>query len=67
MATHSPVLISQFDPEAIFATEIDGAKTRIQRLSENKEIDDLLEQYPAGSLYMSQMIGRQSDPSVVDG
>jgi len=67
IATHSPVLISQFEPDAILAAEIDGAKTEIRRLSEIDEIDDLLEQYAAGSLYMSQMIGRQSDASVAEG
>jgi predicted ATPase len=66
IATHSPVLISQFEPDAILATEIDGAMTRIRRVSEIDEIEDLLEEYAAGSLYMSQMIGRQSDLPVVE-
>ena len=66
IATHSPVLISQFEPDAILAAEINGDRTEIRRLSEMHEVDDLLEQYAAGSLYMSQMIGRQSDVSVVE-
>jgi predicted ATPase len=64
IATHSPVLISQFEPDAILATEIDGGKTVIRRVSEIEGIEDLLDQYAAGSLYMSQTIGRQSAQTI---
>ena len=64
IATHSPVLISQFEPDEILATEVDAGRTRIRRLSEIAEVQDLLEEYATGSLYMSQMIGHQTQPSV---
>jgi len=59
IATHSPVLISQFDPDDILATEIEEGRTVVRRLSEIEEIRDLLEQYAAGSLYMAQAIAGQ--------
>ncbi|NDJ75088.1 MAG: AAA family ATPase [Chloroflexi bacterium] len=61
IATHSPVLISQFEPESILAFELDQAgKTVITRLSEIDAIQDLLRQYAAGSLYMAEVIAAQS-------
>jgi predicted ATPase len=63
IATHSPVLISQFDPEDILAAEIgEFGQTVIRRVSEMEEIKDLLEEYAAGSLYMAEMIAAQSKP-----
>jgi len=61
IATHSPVLISQFQPEDIIATEVaaDG-RTVMRRVSEIPDIQDLLNQYAAGSLYMSEAIAAQS-------
>jgi predicted ATPase len=62
MATHSPVLMSQFEPEAILMAErIEGA-AQIRRLSEVAEVQDILSQYAVGSLYMSELIARQSSP-----
>jgi predicted ATPase len=62
IATHSPVLISQFEPEDILATEIgEFGQTVIRRVSEMEEIKDLLEEYAAGSLYMAEMIAPQSE------
>lgn len=64
IATHSPVLISQFDPTNILATEIGSAgQTALRRVSEMPEISDLLEEYAAGSLYMAEMLAAQSTPS----
>ena len=61
IATHSPVLISQFAPENILAMEVnDQGRTVIKRLTEIEGIGDLLEQYAAGSLYMAQVIGKQA-------
>ena len=67
LATHSPVLISQFEPDQILAVEQENGRTRIKRLSEIEEIKDLLQKYAPGSLYMSEMVGAQSrlvDPPV---
>ena len=60
LATHSPVLISQFDPDQILTVEQEDGRTRITRLSEVEEIKDLLQEYAPGSLYMSEMVGAQS-------
>lgn len=61
IATHSPVLMSQFDPENILDTEVNEAgQTTIRRVSEISEVQDLLEQYPVGSLYMAEAIAPQS-------
>ncbi len=61
IATHSPVLISQFAPEDILATEIGAwGQTVVNRVSEMDEIQDLLEEYAAGSLYMAEMLAPQS-------
>ncbi len=61
IATHSPVLISQFEPENIIAAEIDpSGQTIMKRVSEIEEAQDLLEQYAAGSLYMAEVIAPQS-------
>jgi predicted ATPase len=63
IATHSPVLMSQFEPEYIFATEVDEiGRTVMKRVSEMEEIKDLLEEYAVGSLYMAEMIAPQSKP-----
>ncbi len=63
VATHSPVLISQFEPEDILATEIgEFGQTVIRRVSEIEGIQDLLKEYATGSLYMAEMIAAQSKP-----
>ncbi len=65
IATHSPVLMSQFNPENILVTEVDQiGQTAIRRVSEMEEVQDLLEEYAIGSLYMSEMIAPQSKPLV---
>jgi predicted ATPase len=62
LATHSPVLISQFEPQQILAVEQDGGRTRITRLSAIEDIQDLLRDYAPGSLYMSEVVGAQNKP-----
>jgi predicted ATPase len=61
IATHSPVLISQFEPENILTAELDKeGKTVLNRISEIEDIQDLLAEYATGSLYMAEMIAPQS-------
>ena len=61
VATHSPVLISQFEPEDIVAVEIDkNGGTILNRVSEIEGIRDLLRNYAVGSLYMAEMVASQS-------
>ena len=63
LATHSPVLISQFEPQDVLVGGIEDGRARFDRLSEIDEIRDLLEDYAAGSLYMSEAVASQR-PSV---
>ena len=63
IATHSPVLIGQFEPEDILATGLDeSSQTILTRVSEMEDIKDLLESYDTGSLYMAEAIAPQSKP-----
>ena len=63
IATHSPVLISQFDPEDLLATGLEeSGQTVLTRVSEIEDVKDLLEDYAAGSLYMAEAIAPQSRP-----
>ena len=63
IATHSPVLIGQFEPEDILATELpEFAQAVLTRVSEMEDIKDLLESYDTGSLYMAEAIAPQSKP-----
>jgi predicted ATPase len=64
LATHSPVLISQFNPDQILSVESTDGRARVKFLSEIPEIQDLLEQYAAGSLYMSEVIASQNAEQV---
>ena len=60
MATHSPVLISQFEPTDVVVAEAGKDRsTTLRRVSEIAEVRDLLEQYSVGSLYMSENVGQQ--------
>ena len=59
IATHSPVLISQFEPRDILVAGIEDGRARFDRLHEVEEIRDLLEDYAAGSLYMSEAVAPQ--------
>lgn len=59
VATHSPVLISQFDPDQLLAVESNAGGTMVRRASEMAEVSDLLEQFAAGAIYMAQEIAPQ--------
>jgi len=60
IATHSPVLLSQFDPQHVLVVEVEErGSTVCRRLSEIEEVQDLLEEYSTGSLYMAEMVGPQ--------
>ena len=60
IATHSPVLLSQFDVKHILATGVEEGRTVVRRLNEMVEVKDLLEEYAAGSLYMAQLVADQA-------
>lgn len=60
IATHSPVLISQFEPTELLAAIVEDGRTYLRRVSEISEVDDLLDEYAAGSLYMSEALAGQS-------
>jgi predicted ATPase len=60
VATHSPVLISQFGRDEIIVAESESGRTHLRRLSEIEDIQDLLDEYAAGALYMSDTIGAQA-------
>jgi predicted ATPase len=62
IATHSPVLISQFEPDQILAMDIRDGRALPRRLNDVPEIQDLLKEYGAGSLYMAEVVGAQSGP-----
>ncbi len=64
IATHSPVLISQFDTDCILSLETCEGQVRIARLSEIPGIQDLLEKYAAGSLFMSEVIASQNGDQI---
>lgn len=65
IATHSPMLLSQFDPAETLATSLADGRTAVRRLSELPEVKELLSEYSAGSLYMAEMIGAQGDEVAV--
>ena len=60
IATHSPVLISQFEPHEVIAAEIKDGRTTLTRVSDMQELAGLLEEYAAGSLYMTETLAPQS-------
>ena len=63
LATHSPVLISQFEPADVVVAEMgEDRSTALRRVSEIEELRDVLEQYAIGSLYMADEVGRQGVP-----
>ena len=67
LATHSPVLISQFEPRDILVAGIEDGRARFDRLHEIEEIRDLLEDYAAGSLYMSEAVAPQGPGTSREG
>lgn len=60
VATHSPVLLGHFAPERILVAAVEQGATRLTRVSEIPGIQDLLEQYAAGSLYMAGFLAPQA-------
>lgn len=60
IATHSPVLLSQFQTHHILAAEVRGDRTELRRISDLDGINELLEDYALGSLYMAEAIAPQS-------
>jgi predicted ATPase len=64
VATHSPVLLSQFSSREIVAVEknSEGA-TILRKVSEMPGMDELLEEYAAGSLYMAEALAPQEKPA----
>jgi predicted ATPase len=62
IATHSPVLLSRFDPAEMLATSLKDGRTEVKRLSDMAELKDLLQEYSTGSLYMAEVIGAQGNP-----
>lgn len=63
LATHSPVLISQFQPEDVVVAEAgQDRSTTLRRVSEIKGLQDVIQQYSVGSLYMAEEVGQQSIP-----
>ena len=67
VATHSPVLISQFDPDEILVSRVELDGVRFDRVSDVEDLRDLLEEYAPGALYMSEAIGPQSPASTKTG
>ena len=67
LATHSPVLISQFGLEDVLVARIEDGRARFDRLDEIDEIRDLLEDYAAGSLYMGEAVAPQGPGASVRG
>ena len=66
VATHSPVLISQFPPDQTVAVEAPEGRSRLSRLSEIEGIKDLLEDYASGTLYMSEIVASQSQTAPLE-
>ena len=66
LATHSPVLISQFDLPDILVASTDEGRARFERLSEIHEFRDLLADYAAGSLYMSGTVAPQGAEALAE-
>jgi predicted ATPase len=61
VATHSPVLISQFDAgDVVVAERGNDQSSLLRRVSQIGELKGLVEQYALGSLYMAEQVGRQN-------
>lgn len=59
VATHSPVMISQYEShELLVAERVEGAM-QVRRLDAIADVQDLLEQFAAGSIYMAQAVAPQ--------
>jgi len=61
LATHSPVLMSQFTPEETLVFQsVKATGTEATRVSDMRDIKDLLDRYALGSLYMAEEVAQQS-------
>ncbi len=60
LATHSPVLLSQFEPEQCFVLDRSEAGTQVRPVNSLAGAADLLEAYSLGSLYMAEAVASQS-------
>jgi predicted ATPase len=66
VATHSPVLMSQFAPDSVVMVEPgEHGEAKFRRVSQIAEISDLLEEYALGSLYMAEAVGAQGSGTKV--
>ncbi len=62
VATHSPVLMSQFSLDETLVLRMGPLRdTQVVRLADKTEIRDLLDQYAIGSLYMAEAVAPQSE------
>lgn len=62
IATHSPVLLSQFPPAQVLVASLSAGRTVLRRVSEIAEVQDLIDQYALGSLYMAEELGAHREP-----
>lgn len=67
LATHAPVLISQFEPEDVLVAGIEDGSARFDRLDAIEDIRDLLKDYAAGALYMSEAVAPQGASASLRG
>ena len=67
VATHSPVLMSQFPIDQAYVFESGEARaTRVICLAVMDDVRDLLEDYALGSLYMAEAVAQQERKSMCD-
>ena len=59
IATHSPVLLSQFDVHDCFALSKNEHGTQVTRVSTMENMAAILQEYALGSLYMAEAIAPQ--------
>ena len=60
LATHSPVLLSQFEPAQCFVLDRTEGGTQVRPVTELDGAAELLEGYSLGSLYMAEAVASQS-------
>ncbi len=56
VATQSPSLINQFEPEDIIVTEVENGATKLERL-DSKDLKEWLEDYCVGDLWQKNVFG----------
>jgi len=61
IATHSPVLLSQFDVHDCFALSKDEHGTHVTCVSTMDNMAAILQEYALGSLYMAEAIAPQQN------